>query len=102
MTTVTKRTPEEIRDDRNARRRAKRLADTRLALARHAASYLLHWENDGTRPITTRKVIDQTRYMHFNHREIQRQAITTDEAQTALDAVRQAIRDEEARRTHHA
>ncbi|MEU3990113.1 hypothetical protein AB0F24_17350 [Streptomyces platensis] len=76
MTTATKRTPDQIRDDRNARRRAKRLADTRLALARHAASYLLHWENDGTRPITT------------------------DEAQTALDAVRQAIRDEEARRAH--
>lgn len=102
MATATKRTPEQIRDDRNARRRDKRRSDTRLALARHAASYLLHWENDGTRPITTRRVIDQTRYMHFNHREIQRHAITTDEAQTALDEVRQSIRDEAARRADAA
>ncbi|MBZ6107325.1 hypothetical protein [Streptomyces olivaceus] len=43
MTTTIKRTPEQVRDDRNARRRAKRLADRRYRMARHAAFDLVSW-----------------------------------------------------------
>lgn len=87
MTTTAKRTPEQVRDDRNARRRAKCLADTRSRMARHAASQIAHWEWDGEQPITAQQVIGKTTAMYGNHREIRDEPITPAEAQTALDAV---------------
>ncbi|MGG2465623.1 hypothetical protein ACO0M4_38665 [Streptomyces sp. RGM 3693] len=71
----------------NARRRAKRLADSRMRMATHAASQIAHWEWDGKRPITPGQVIAKTTAMYGNYRQVRDQAITPAEARAALDYV---------------
>ncbi|GAA2484838.1 hypothetical protein GCM10010406_21360 [Streptomyces thermolineatus] len=76
------------RDARNARRRAKRLADIRHRMARHAARKIFtggDWTADN--PITPQQVIDMADALYGNHREIKDVPITAEEATAALDEV---------------
>ena len=77
------------RFDRNARRRAQRLAQARFRMARHAAHQLVTygpWNGD-TPAATTADVISVTTSMYGNYRQIKGAPITEDEAAKALEAV---------------
>jgi hypothetical protein len=90
VTTTTKRTPEQIRDDRNARRRAKRLANRRARMARHAAFTLISYGTwtDNLPDATPADVAAQATGMYSSY--LKGVDITPAEGETALRYALQA------------
>ncbi|MFD8899938.1 hypothetical protein [Streptomyces ardesiacus] len=88
--TSSKRTPQQIRDDRNARRRAKRLTDRRDRMAKHAAYDLVSygpWTN-GTPDATPTRVARHATGLYASY--LKGHDITTAEGAAALRHVLQA------------
>ncbi|MGV2914707.1 hypothetical protein [Streptomyces alfalfae] len=86
---TAKRTPQQIRDDRNARRRAQRLTERRSRMAKHAAFDLVSygpWTN-GIPDATPTRVASRATDLYSSY--LKGDDITTAEGDTALRYVLQ-------------
>ncbi|MEU5742052.1 hypothetical protein ABZ784_29175 [Streptomyces tendae] len=87
--TISKRTPQQIRDDRNARRRAQRLTERRDRMAKHAAFDLVSYGpwTDGVPNATPARVARHATGLYRSY--LKGNDITTAEGDTALRYVLQ-------------
>lgn len=82
---TTKRTPEQVREDRNARRRAQRRNASRTHLAACAASQIFQFGNySDTSDITPEQVAGKANAMFGRYKDVQAHPVTVEHAAAAL------------------
>jgi hypothetical protein len=83
--TTTKRTPEQIREERNARRRTRRRNESRIHLAACAASQIFQFGNySDDNPVTAEQVASKANGMFGRYADVQAEPITVEHAAAAL------------------